>query len=564
MCRIWKYANSRPIPALQKVQQSTVVTKLIRGPLQKGMITGLINENQQIMKKITLSIAVILSAVCCTKTETFNEVKTSNQEIKLYAHDLNALVSAKTVTNPETYAVNWTDGDSISVFTSVAGQLPTTVDDWKIGNPVKFVTNTAEGDNRIFVIDESVKDAAAGKLEAFRERYATNKPLDWYVVYPGFMQTPSTPGKSIIFFGKRSDLDMSQHGNDNMDHLARQDVLLGKALNTLEPVVSMQHIGALQQVTVKNTCSEPITVKSITMTTTTAKLSGEFRMHLTEAEPFDPSDAMSSSSEFVLDVTDGTPIASGSSAKFYFVTPPFKVAAGENVTFSITADKGTSVKTMTAQSELSFLSGHRYNANVDFATDESLAKTVSDVVMNVYKLQAQGCNSGLDLSTGEVIDLYNILELEENQARVDVVTVQPGEINFIAPSNNDHFSWLQGTAFTSIPTWTTRNTTSFRRTYLNKGQFDAITTYSEIVKAYDEAATSWTINDVAGNESQNKFNGLKAAQAGYLVIAAKTSDGRYALIHFKEVGAYKQAPQWSNMTIKIDVKIKDNTPASQQ
>lgn len=562
MCRIWKYANSRPNPALQKVQQSTVVTKLIRGPLQKGMITGLINENQQIMKKITLSIAVILSAVCCTKTETFNEVKTSNQGIKLYAHDLNALVSAKTVTNPETYAVNWTDGDSISVFTSVAGQLPGNANDWKIGNPVKFVTNTAEGDNRIFVIDESVKDAAAGKLEAFRERYATSEALDWYVVYPRFMQTPSTPGKSVIFFGKRSDLDMSQHGNDNMDHLALQDVLLGKALNTLEPVVSMQHIGALQQVTVKNTCSEPITVKSITMTTTTAKLSGEFRMHLTEAEPFDPSDAMNSSSEFVLDVTDGTPIASGSSAKFYFVTPPFKVAAGEDVTISITADKGTSVKTMTAQSELSFLSGHRYNANVDFAVDESLAKTVSDVVMNVYKLQAQGCNSGLDLSTGEVIDLYNISAAD--QARVDVVTVQPGQINFIAPSNNDHFSWLQGTAFTSIPNWTTRNKTSFRKTWLNKDDFNAITKYSEIVKAYDEAATSWTINDVAGNESQNKFNGLKAAQAGYLVIAAKTSDGRYALIFFKAVGAYKGDPEWSNMTITIDVKVKDNTPASQQ
>lgn len=520
------------------------------------------------MKKITLSIAVILSAVCCTKTETFNEVKTSNQEIKLYAHDLNALVSTRTVTDPETYEVNWKDGDAISVFTSVAGQeLPKTPDEWKIGNPVKFVTNNAEGDNRIFVIDESVTDAALGKLAAFRERYSTNKALDWYVVYPGFMQTPSNPGKSIIFFGKRSDLDMSQHGNDNMDHLALQDVLLGKALNTLEPVVSMQHIGALQQVTVKNTCSEPITVKSITMTTKTAKLSGEFRMHLTEAKPFDPSDALNSSSEFVLDVTDGTPIASGSSAKFYFVTPPFKVAAGENVTFSIAADKGTSVKTMTAQSELSFLSGHRYNANVDFAVDESLAKTVSDVVMNVYKLQKEGCNSGLDLSTGDVIDLYNISA--EDQARVDVVTVQPGQINFIAPSNNDHFGYLTGTVFYSIPNWTTRNTTSFRRTYLGKAQFDAITKYSEIVKAYDEAATSWSITAsdgtvTNGKESENKFNGLSANQAGYLVIAAKTSDGRYALIFFKAVGAYKQAPEWSNMTVTIDVKVKDNTSASQQ
>lgn len=44
MCRICKYANSGWILALQEVQQSTVMSKLKRGPLQKGMITGLINE----------------------------------------------------------------------------------------------------------------------------------------------------------------------------------------------------------------------------------------------------------------------------------------------------------------------------------------------------------------------------------------------------------------------------------------------------------------------------------------------------------------------------------------
>ena len=44
MCRICKYANSGWILALQKVQQSTVMSKLKRGPLQKGITTGLINE----------------------------------------------------------------------------------------------------------------------------------------------------------------------------------------------------------------------------------------------------------------------------------------------------------------------------------------------------------------------------------------------------------------------------------------------------------------------------------------------------------------------------------------
>ena len=504
------------------------------------------------MKKTLFSIAVVLTVTGCSKTESIKNETPDNGDVKIFAHDLNAPIS-RTVTNQDTYEVTWKDWDNISVFTTVAGIIPDNYDDWCVGNPVKFTTNSSEGGNRLFLINEEISNT--DKLAAFRERYAGNAALDWYIVYPGLMETPSNPGKSVIFFGKRSDLDMSQHGNDNTDHLARHDVLFGKALNILEPTVTMQHIGALQQVTVTNNYSEDVTVSSIKMSTTSAKLSGEFRLHFTEDTPFDPSDAMSSGNEYVLDVTDGTAIAPGTSAKFYFVTAPFSISAGETVSFQISTDKGICETTMTASETLDFQPGHRYNANVPFKIDESAAKQINDIKMNVYKMQTDGCTSGLNFTTGEVIDLNNISA--ENQARVDVVTVQPGQINFIAPSNNDHFKWLQGAAFTNIPNWTTRNTTSFRRTYLNKDQFKATTKYSEIVKAYDEAQTSWTINEVSGNESQHKFNGLKASQAGYLVVAAKTEDGRYALIFFKEVGAYMQDPQWSNMTITIDLKIKD-------
>ena len=510
------------------------------------------------MKKTLFYISIAFVVLGCSKTESLIEQNVPRADIKIYARDLNSHIS-KTVTDSDSYQVEWADGDNVAVFTSVAGSLPLDYSSWCVGNPVKFTTDSEEGGNRVFLIDESLTDAT--KLTAFRSRYEDNAALDWYVVYPGLMSTPSHPGKSVIFFGKRSDLDMSQHGNDNTGHLSRHDVLFGKALNTLEPVVTMQHIGALQQVTVTNNSADEITVKSIAMTTTSAKLSGEFRLHLADETVFDPSDAMSSSNEYVLDVTDGTPIPSGASAKFYFVTAPFKVAAGEMVSFQISTDKGVCAKNMTASSEMSFLSGHRYNANISFKLEEAKAKQVNDLVMNVYKMQLEGCNSGLDLTNGEVIDLYNISAAD--QARVDVVTFQPSTIVFAAPSNNDHFAWLQGAAFTAIPSWKTRNTTSFRKTWMGEAAFRAITKYSEIVDAYDKADASWTINGVSGSESQNKFMGLKGAQAGYLVIAAKTSDGRYALIYFKTVGAYVEDPAWSNMTITIDVKIKD-TETSQE
>ena len=96
------------------------------------------------MKKTILSTLVILAAAGCTKTESLNDIKPAGSDITLYAQDINALKSKTSVDN-ETYNVSWTAGDEIAVFTWKSDEaLPTSIEDWSKGNPVKF-TITAKG-----------------------------------------------------------------------------------------------------------------------------------------------------------------------------------------------------------------------------------------------------------------------------------------------------------------------------------------------------------------------------------------------------------------------------------
>ena len=325
------------------------------------------------MKKTILSTLVILAAAGCTKTESLNDIKPAGSDITLYAQDINALKSKTSVDN-EHYEVSWTVGDEIAVFTWKNGENLPTSEEWSKGNPVKFTTETTGSDNIPFIIDEKASDA--GKVAVFRERFNKNEDLDWYVVYPGFMDNSTAPGKAEVFFGKQG----SQHGNSNTAHIAQQDVLLGIARKTLKPVVTMNHLGALQQITVTNHYKEDVTVKSIKMKATNAVLSGKYVIDMTSETPLETATVSDSSDEYILDVTEGTSIAAGTSAKFYFVTAPFTLEAGKDITITVITEKGECSQTMTASSDKKFEAGHRYNANFSLAAKEILrGATLEDI-----------------------------------------------------------------------------------------------------------------------------------------------------------------------------------------
>lgn len=315
------------------------------------------------MKKTFLSIAVIFAAAGCTKNYGLNEIRPSDSDIRLYAHDLNAIKSRTTI--DDNYQVDWSDGDNLAVYTWINGEsLPASDEAWKEGNPVKFTVASVQSENVQFLLDEAISDA--GKVTSFRQRYNQNKPLDWYAVYPGFMDTPSAPGKAVVFFGNQGSEDISQHGNSSKEHLPLQDVLFGCVKGTLEPVVSMNHLGALQQISITNNHTEPIIVQSVSMKAENAVLSGKFALDMTSDTPFATAQVLDSSNEYTLKVTDAEAIQPGASAIFYFVTAPFSMTTGD-IIISVIADKGECSKTMTVSSNLEFKAGYRYNANFNFS-----------------------------------------------------------------------------------------------------------------------------------------------------------------------------------------------------
>ena len=509
------------------------------------------------MKKTFYIMAAVLVALGCTKNEGFvQEEKSSDGDVVFYAYDANAL---ETRTTTDLYTVSWSNGDNIAVYTSAAGTLPSDNNSWCLGNPVKFSTYEVKDGYRLFRLNETITDAT--KRRDYGNRYAAG-PLDWYVVYPGFLETPSSPGKSVIVFGNRGE-GYAQEGNNNTGHLRRHDVLFGKVLNTNDPsVVEMQHIGALQQVTVTNNYSEAITVQSVSMSTTSALLTGQFRLNMTSETPFDPADNLGGtvSNEFVLDVTGAEAIAPGKTATFYFVTPPFKLATEEGMTISVVSNKGMCSKTMTASADKEFLAGHRYNANFSFDEISGYAVQEFTGIQMALNNSANPCNSALNLSTGEVFDLWQIpivsaeqseeqqAEAKAKQAKVDLVSLYSNSLYGVVagPGNGNHFSYMSSTAYYNIPQWTNRNNTYFKRVHTPE-QYNTVKSYSDIINVYENESAIWNVGGVTYESENQRFGGITNDNKALLLIAAKTEDGRYALISISAIG---------NDSITLNVKTR--------
>lgn len=273
-----------------------------------------------------------LLAIGCNKSEQpagTPETPAKESGIVLYAQDINA-IGSKTTTTEENgkFTVNWVNGDQLAVYTVPAGFIAAPSDDskatadWQKSEPVRFkATESAAQDGSMkFVLNET--ESEAGRLAAFKERYGAGN-LDWYAVYPGIMETASHSGKGMVTFGVSN---KSQSGNNNMEHLAKQDVLFGKVLNTKEPVITMQHIGTLMEFTVTNASDTEFTVKSISITAPDV-IVGEFRLNLTKETPLDKTDGFNQSGTYTLTVNDAKPIQMGETARFYQILTPFTVAS---------------------------------------------------------------------------------------------------------------------------------------------------------------------------------------------------------------------------------------------
>lgn len=482
-----------------------------------------------------------LLAIGCNKSEQpagTPETPAEESGIVLYAQDINAIGSKTTTTEKNgKFTVNWVNGDQLAVYTVPAGTDPTTMtlEEWRASEPVRFkATESAAQDGSMkFVLNET--ESEAGRLAAFKERYGAGN-LDWYAVYPGIMETASHSGKGMVTFGVSN---KSQSGNNNMEHLAKQDVLFGKVLDTKEPVITMQHIGTLMEFAVTNASDIEFTVKSISITAPDV-IVGEFRLNLTKETPLDKTDGFNQSGTYTLTVNDATPIGIGENAHFYQILTPFTVAVGQSVSITVNTDKGSWSKSMKAKDNaLTFEAGNKYNANL--IVNASI-KEVTDINLGIGNNAASKYGPYLSLRTGTV---YTKDEGSNNCDDIDVAYVYVPKSDqatsnapkIVAPGDE----WTFNAILPSIKTWSARHKTLFKKTDLTIDDYTAVKDAFDLKRIFDEAS----------GVGSTGLSGLTNPNAAGSIISAMTEDGHYALIHYVRVAG------WSNeMNESVSLNIK--------
>lgn len=479
------------------------------------------------MKKIFYLSIFAAALVGCNKNDLqmpqTNENEQNNADYVLYAED----VTSKTVTDAS-FNVNWTDGDNLAVYTwPVGSALPTDAAVWRSANPVNFVAENGSATPRPFYLSPVDVDHTLGetpyadRLNAFKTRFGEGTTnLNWGVIYPGKMANASRPGMGIVVFGDEQMVRSRQEGNDNMDHLAFQDVLWGKATG-VKPTLQMQHLGTMMVYTVSNATEAEFTVTSIKITVNGANIGGQFRFNVFEGT-FDS--CMSALHECTLWVNNASAIPAGGSAKFYQVLAPFSLNAGNKITMTVVTDKGTWSKEMTLPAATSFESGKKNTATLNVKFEE-------DVVLTQHNTDEIWFAS--DSNSGGYFNLENGVRFtygqQFNQADMDMIVFRGSGktaltfCNFVDTAMQDYID-------NSVKTWTTKNATTFKKVSID---FDSVTKLSELKAAY-EAATGedgrWVL---AMNES----------------VIAKTVDGKYALI--KVVGGTKYDALWGSYKLSL-------------
>lgn len=465
-----------------------------------------------------------LLAIGCNKSEQpagTPETPAEESGIVLYAQDINAIGSKTTTTEKNgKFTVNWVNGDQLAVYTVPAGTDPTTMtlEEWQASEPVRFkaTESAAEHGSMKFVLDETkpegVKpEAFKSRLAAFKERYGAGN-LDWYAVYPGIMETASHSGKGMVTFGISN---KSQSGNNNMEHLAKQDVLFGKVLDTKEPVITMQHIGTLMEFAVTNASDTEFTVKSISITAPDV-IVGEFRLNLTKETPLDKTDGFNQSGTYTLTVNDAEPIQRGETARFYQILTPFTVASGKSVSITVNTDKGFWSKTMTANSPINFIAGTKNTANLDVKPEQDVElKEHKDITMNFGNNVTGGGDLFLNLTDASLLTWTTG---SKSQSKVDVAAFAGSgqKVPILAsPLDAGMIQWI----YPDIAKWGARNDTKFKK--LTATSFGSISKLSELSQLYNSIA-----EDSAKTRAELAINN---------VIVVKLQSGTYALINIVSI-----------------------------
>lgn len=271
------------------------------------------------MKKIfylSLGAAMMLCFANCAKTEEPGKPDVvPGPEEQLLDFSLYATTPTLKTVN-DGFDTKWASGDAINLFHAAAGQK-TYINDGK------FSLSSEDVVNGLF----------KGKLS---QALAGGGSYDWYAVYPynSANTTPAGTSASDAASVKIGDLSVTQNGNDSKAHLAGEICPLygvAKAVGSGDVLsIPMRQLTSVAAVKVINTASDPLTVSSISFTST-EDIVGTYFIDYSNPESvvYTATSTSDVSSTAQLNIVGGAEIAKDGNAVFYIPIKPHKVAGGK-------------------------------------------------------------------------------------------------------------------------------------------------------------------------------------------------------------------------------------------
>ena len=285
----------------------------------------------------------------------------TGQTVKITAE----LPDTKTVFNPEDKTVAWEENDELTVVVNSNAAYKFTKETGSNTFTASGVS-LAEGTNTYHVLypyNEHVKKVDADGV------------------------TSSNSGKTYV--DVPSEAAAKQDGVNSTSHI--KGVMYGytTATGSASPSVQMHQLTALLKIDVTNNHTEPIEVRSITVSTDAAGqlLSGTYYINLETGETESSGDKYTYNYT-TLGVTNVT-MEAGATGTFWVSAHPFSVPQGSKLTISVETDKGVSSDERTYESALEFAAGTVNTASFNFEAPEAIEKlTVAEFlakeVGNVY------------------------------------------------------------------------------------------------------------------------------------------------------------------------------------
>lgn len=315
------------------------------------------------MKKILLSVLAVAAVAVSCQTEKLEEgTSQTGKTVKIVAE----LPETKTIFNPEDKTVAWEDGDELTVVVNSSSA-------YKFGK--------VAGENAFSALGVTLQDGQN----------------TYHVLYPynSYVKTVDVDGVTCNASGSKTYVDVPseaatvQKGINNADHV--KGVIYGytTAADSETPSVQMHQLTALLKIDVTNNHTEPIEVRSITVSTDAAGqlLSGTYYINLETGETESSGDKYTYNYT-TLGVTNVT-MEAGATGTFWVSAHPFSVPQGSKLTISVETDKGVSSDERTYESALEFAEGTVNTASFNFEAPEAIEKlTVAEFlakeVGNVY------------------------------------------------------------------------------------------------------------------------------------------------------------------------------------